>query len=203
MQLPFSRVLFAVGMPIFLFGAFMAPAWKLAGWLGGDYFATIEFPLGDPRDVAVDSRGRIYVADSVHSRVQRYSPEGEFQRGWFVPTSGVFALRTTAANEVMVATARANKLLTYTGDGDLLDGRYCMKEDRYREYAEEQDTAGPYAVRRGLFPHVVDTRTGEAVVTTHGIKRLLLFPFPALLYAAVGIAFLGASELRRRYEQAH
>jgi hypothetical protein len=199
--LPSRRVLMAVGLPLFLIGWAIMPGWKAFAWIGGSGLATMEFPINDIADVAVDSQGRIYVADSFHSRVQRYSPDGEFEHGWFVPTSGVFALRTTANDEVKVATARANKLLKYNIDGELLDGEYWLKEDYYQEYASETETSGPYAIRRGLFPHIVDTRTGETVIETPWYKCLLMFPFPSMLYAAVGLGIIGLAELKRHRER--
>jgi hypothetical protein len=199
-KLPRSRILFPVGLTFFLAGPGLVLGWKLANKLGGDALATTEFPLGDLRDVAVDPAGRIYVADEFHSRVQRYAPDGEFQLGWPVPTAGVFALRTTADGRVLVATARANKLLTYDADGRLLDGRYGLKEDRYPEFVSEAETTGPYAVRRGLRPRVVDTRTGRTVIPTPGPLWLVTGPFPAMLYSAIGVAILLLGDWRRRYE---
>jgi len=199
--LPSCRVLIAIGMPMFLFGWANVPAWKLIGWIGGSGLATTELPFGDLDDVAVDSKGRIYVADGFHSRVQRYSPDGEFERGWYVPTSGVFALRTAANDEVHVATARANKLLKYNSDGDLLSGQYRLKEDYYQEYESETETTGPYAVRGGLLPHVVDTRTGGTVITRPWHTGLIAPFFPAVLYSVIGFALVGVGELKRRRER--
>ena len=203
LKLPPSRVLIPVGKLLFLAGPGMVLSWQLLALIGGPALATTEFPLGKAGDVAVDSRGRIYVAEDFHHRVQRYSPDGEFERGWSVPTAGVFALRTTADDRVVVATARANKLLTYDRDGGLLGGLYNQKEDRYREYASETETTGPYAVRRGLLPHVVDARTDRTVVATPWYKRLIAAPFPAMLYAVIGMAIFGLGEWRRSLERAH
>lgn len=205
MKLPSARVLLAVGLPIFLFGLAIIPGWHIAGMVGVPDLATTEFPFGDLEDVAVDSRGRIYVGEGLHgARVQRYSPEGEFERGWFVPTSGAFALRTTPDGRVQVATIRGRELLTYTSDGDLLDSQHwsLQKEDRYSEFSSETDTTGPYVIRRGLMPRVIDTRTGRTVVATPWPKRLVAGPFPAMLYALVGVVLLWMSDRRQRREPA-
>src|SRR5262249_38619653 len=89
MKLPSSRVLCAIGMPMFLFGLVSGAGWPLTGAISacttGFQLATTEFPLGIWIDVAVDSQGRFYVVDSFHLPVQRYSPDAEFERGWFTP----------------------------------------------------------------------------------------------------------------------
>src|SRR5262249_1287851 len=96
MRLPASRVLYRIGKPVALFGFICTAAWPLTSLISvyttGFHLPTTEFPLGDPRDVAVDSQGRFYVVDSLHMRVQRYSPDGEFERGWLIPRK-VFAVR--------------------------------------------------------------------------------------------------------------
>src|SRR5262245_7183543 len=121
-KLPPSRVLHAIGLPIFLVGWVSGAAWPLTGLVSarttGFQLATTEFPLGDPTDVAVDSHGRFFVVDSLHLRVQRYSPDGEFQRGWLVPRK-VFALRTTADDQVIVGAEGGPR--TYSSDGELLE----------------------------------------------------------------------------------
>src|SRR5207245_479741 len=43
----------------------------VAAWFGGPQLTTTEFPLGHPVNVAVDSQGRIYVAENFYGRVQR------------------------------------------------------------------------------------------------------------------------------------
>jgi hypothetical protein len=204
MILPSGRVLHGIGVSLFLFGLAITPAWHLVAWIGGPDVATVEFPLGDVEDVAVDSQGRIYVGTGfLAHRVQRYSPGGEFECGWPVPTSGAFAMRTTPDGWVLVATARGKKLLTYSGDGELqFEATYdWRKENLLGEFASETETTGPYAVRRGLTPHVVDARTGRTVLATPWYKRLVAGPFPAMLYAAVGFALGLLGDLRRRREQ--
>ena len=113
MKLPSSRILAGIGIPLFPFGVAIAPVWE---FVGGSGLATTEFPLGHPVNAAVDSKDRIFVAENFHHRVQRYSSNGNFEMGWFVPTSGAFALRTISDDRVQIATARANKLLTYSCD---------------------------------------------------------------------------------------
>jgi hypothetical protein len=198
-KLPSGRFLLPIGMSFFLFGWAIGPAWKIIEWSGAVQWPAIHLPLCDLRDVAVDSRGRIYVLDAFHGRVQRYSPDGEFQRGWFVLRSKVYALHVTADDRVIV---RANKLLTYSSDGELLKARERQSGDRDEGLESETAKSCPYAVRRGLLPHIVDTRTGRGVVTTPWWMRLLAVPFPAFLYALIGMALMGLGSWQRWHEQA-
>lgn len=48
----------------------------------------MRFPLGDLNDVVVDGNGQIYCAILGNQRIQVYSKEGEFLRGWFARSGG-------------------------------------------------------------------------------------------------------------------
>jgi hypothetical protein len=48
----------------------------------------IRFPLGDVNDIVVDDKGQIYCAILGNQRIQVYSKEGEFLRGWFARSRG-------------------------------------------------------------------------------------------------------------------
>jgi hypothetical protein len=200
MKLPPGRVLHGVGVALALFGWGSALAWPMTGlvsaWTSGFQLATTEFALGDPRDVAVDSHGRFYVVDSFHLRVQRYSSGGEFELGWFVPRK-IFAVRTTADDRVVVGAEGGPR--TYSSDGELIEVRPDQNLVQREDFAREP--TGPYAVRRGLLPHVVDTRTGRTVIATPWPLRLIASPFPAFLYFAIGLAFLGLAGLREWCER--
>ncbi len=50
----------------------------------GETLDAIELPLGGAEGLAVDRDGRIYVGSPVYRRVQRYSPDGHFERGWYI-----------------------------------------------------------------------------------------------------------------------
>ena len=47
-----------------------------------DRFDGIELPLGDAEGLGVDAKGRIYVGSPSYGRIQRYEPDGRFDRGW-------------------------------------------------------------------------------------------------------------------------
>lgn len=201
-KLPSSRVLYAIGVPVALFGWVIGAGWPVTSLISarttGFQLATTEFPLGDPSDVAVDSLGRFYVVDSMHHRVQRYSPDGEFERGWLVPRK-VFTVRTTDDDRVIVGAEGGPR--TYSSDGELLEVLSDESELQRLGLVRGKETTAPYALRGRLLPRVVDTRTGRTVVVTPWPRRVLASPFPAWLYFLIGVAFVGLGDLRRWRER--
>jgi hypothetical protein len=151
----------------------------------------VEFPLTEPRNVAVDSQGRIYVTLVWFGRIQRYSPDGKFERGWDVPVMGFFTIRTTPEDHVLVASGRKNTLLTFSADGELLKREENLPEDLTNAFRKETETTGPYAVdNRRWNPRIVDTRTGQTAVETPWPLRPFVLPYPAFAYAWIGFVLL-------------
>src|SRR5262249_37963568 len=212
MKLPSSRVLGAIGMPIFLLGLVSGAGWPLTGVISacttGFQLETTLFPLGIWIDVDVDSQGRFSVVDSFHRRVQRYSPDGEFERGWFSPSTWgkfkVFAVRIADDDRVIVVDEDELRTFTYTytTDGELLEGNLDVDELRRQGLVREKAPTAPYEIRGGLIPRIVDTRTGEAVIATPLPLRVIGSPFPAFVYFLVGVAFIGLADLKQRRERA-
>jgi hypothetical protein len=211
MKLPSSRVLGAIGMPIFLLGLVSGAGWPLTGAISacttGFQLATTEFPLGIWIDVAVDSQGRFYVVDSFHLRIQRYSPDGEFERGWFSPRTWgklkVFAVRIAGDDRVIVVDEGEPRTFTYTytTDGEPLELKLDVDELRRQGLVGGKASTAPYAIRGGLIPRIVDTRTGRTVIATPWPLRLIGSPFPALVYFLIGVAFIGLADLQGRRER--
>lgn len=205
MKLPSSRVLYAIGMPVSLFGFVSCAGWLLTGVVSQcttrSQLATTEFPLGIPSDVAVDSQGRIYVVDELLGRVQRYSPDGEFERGWFGPRTDkklkVFLVRIGDDDRVIVGDRLHT--YTYTSDGSLLEVKSAEDELRRQVLRGKAPTA-PYAIH-GIIPHIVDTRTGRTVIALPWQLRLIAFPFPAGVYFLIGVTFIVLGDLQRRRER--
>jgi hypothetical protein len=92
--------------------------------LGGLWFVspTVEWPVGVPDDVTIDSQGRRVVTLTACGRIQIYAGDGTFVRGWFVDASGgTFTARITEADGIEVRTARGRKRLLYSPTGELLE----------------------------------------------------------------------------------
>jgi len=92
--------------------------------LGGLWFVgpTVEWPVGVPDNVTLDSHGRRVVTLTACGRLQIYTSDGTFLRGWFVDASGgTFMARITEADEIEVRTARGRKRLLYSPAGELLE----------------------------------------------------------------------------------
>jgi streptogramin lyase len=69
--------------------------------------------------IAVDRAGRIYVGDRRNSRVQVFTPEGEFVEEWpgVIDPVGIFVDESDA---VWVVSAALNRLIKYNTQGQLL-----------------------------------------------------------------------------------
>jgi len=192
-----TQLLLGVGLALFLFGTAIVYGWNFTAWIGGSRLGTTEFPLGNPHDVAVDSHGRIYLAEGFSHRIQRYSPKGQFELGWFVPTAGLFGLRTAPDDRVQVATERSNKLLVYSSDGQLLSSERYRKEYEARDFISETETTGGYTIRNGILPRVIEMHSGRTVISTSWPKRLIAYPFPAVAYNVLGLSLIVLSNWRR------
>jgi hypothetical protein len=170
----------------------MASVWPhaMADW---------RLPLGELQDVVVDSEGRIY-CDSAYSRVQVYSPAGEFLRGWFVEAYGG-PFRLYIDNGYLdVVTYRGNEHYTYTPDGELVSHeRLTVKEQDDLTKKKSGVSTGPggtrYRCHRSvLWPYVTKTTTNgqtERVVTDPWPLRLISGPLPAFIYALTGLPMTG------------
>jgi hypothetical protein len=61
--------------------------------------------------------GRVFVANVYSGRVQRYGPDG-FEQGFFVDwRGGVFDIGVSPPGQVLICSARAHALITYSQDG--------------------------------------------------------------------------------------
>jgi len=79
----------------------------------------------DPRSIAIDNNGYIYVGDWETGRVQRFDPNGKYLSYWTVPAStgnGPDCLTADRAGNVYAC--ENNALLKYNGASGELLGRY-------------------------------------------------------------------------------
>ncbi len=106
----------------------------------------VQFPLSRIGGITVDSDSNIYLALSHYSRIQKYNSKGEFIRGWFVNTSGVFGI--WAHNSYIHAIlARTHKHAVFDLDGsaiEYIDVTDINEELSLWEKAEKNVGKDPY-----------------------------------------------------------
>lgn len=102
----------------FIVQQFTADGDFIRGW-GIDGFGDGEFR--SPRDIAVDAAGRVYVADTGNSRVQRFSADGEF-----IDAFGqehilhAWSIAVGPDGDVYVGSYGHNRIHRFNGDGEFL-----------------------------------------------------------------------------------
>jgi sugar lactone lactonase YvrE len=96
----------------------------------GNYIASIDGTVGkmfaDPSQVAEDSTGAIYIADSNNHRIVKFSPDGTFE--WEVGSLGTAAgqfkhvggIAVTPSQQVLVSDVLNNRICVYSTNGDFI-----------------------------------------------------------------------------------
>ena len=97
------------------------------GFCDGHFNALGPGQFHHPRAIACDAQGRLFVVDMT-ARIQRFSPEGEFETAWEMPAKRAgkpTGLTVDSAGRVLVADTHYNRVMIYDADGNLLpDGIY-------------------------------------------------------------------------------
>lgn len=173
------------------------------GWFGGAFAPTLfdngkpdsmEFPLGVPEGIAVDSSGRIYCGLQFYNRIQQYDDHGKFITGWFIDSvGGAFRIRLNENDELEVATARNDMLYQFDQRGNLVK-RYKI-EDIFYDFGSENENSYHtsngtlYRITRSLFSTSIDKQasSGEQkkVVTMSFRKWMLKAPSPAIYFLTI------------------
>lgn len=126
----------------------------------------------NPTGVAVDSKGRVYVADSGNQRIQKLSASGKFIQAW----GGVdepYGIAIDAADTIFVTDSSRNRVVKFDAGGKLL-----------ASFGEEHlDTPRGLAVRNG-FVYVADS----------GHDRVAKFDAGGTFIGAVGCSGTGIGE---------
>ena len=159
------------------------------------------FPLGGLETIAVDSHGNLYCGINFYSRIQVYSSEGEFIRGWFLDAGGgVFRIKIDDEDRLHAGTARGDYYYIFSTEGELLSAREMSPKEEERifgktYYSPVSDRNGNiYGIKKSLLlPGVIktDARGQEStVVSDPFILWFIKGPFPAWLWLA-GAILLG------------
>jgi hypothetical protein len=104
------------------------------------------FPLSCIRGIAIDRDSNIYLAISSYGRIQKYNSRGEFVKGWFVKTSGVFDIWVNN-DYIHAILARTHKHMVFDLDGKIIEDINITdkKEERSLwEKAERSVDKDPY-----------------------------------------------------------
>ena len=89
--------------------------------------------FNEPRDIAVDKEGNVYVADTGNRRIQKFNSQGEFLLAWgggeesFVEP---LAVVVTSQGQVLVLDSEPGWIYRFTADGESL-GRFGGPEGRF------------------------------------------------------------------------
>ena len=91
---------------------------KFVQWWGGKGTGPGQFDV--PHSIAVDSKGRIYVADRSNNRIQIFDPAGRFLTQWtnfgtpwglFIKGDRIYVVDGTANNCLLIASIKDGKIL--------------------------------------------------------------------------------------------
>lgn len=155
---------------------------------------TLELPWSGPETIAGDGQ-RIFIGLTAYSRVQAYSAEGHFLGGWGVQSGGgLFEAYCDAEGNLHVVTARGNRHLVYSAEGDLQEQREANRQEFERLSRKDDVTVTPNGtrcrlIRSGLGARVVCEGNG-VVASSPWYLWPLSIPFPGLAFGVLGVAFL-------------
>jgi len=165
---------------------------KVSSWL--------RFPLGDPASLAVDSEGNLYCGLIPYCRIQVYSPEGKFIRGWFVDNGGRrFQIKIDEEDKLHVHTVSGNRYFIFSKEGKLRHKEIPWSGERsslgsFSQNDYKGNDGNIYKIRSQVFflSKVVktDANGNESVVLSDPFFLCLVnAPFPVLFWGFLG-AFL-------------
>jgi len=78
----------------------------------------------NPHGIAIDRNSNIYVADTINSRIQKFSSDGQFITMWKATDDGLFnvpqGIAVDTSGNVYVADAGTNYIYKFSPDGDFI-----------------------------------------------------------------------------------
>lgn len=163
----------------------------LCRWVPGN----VALPLSTVESIAVDSKGRIYCALAAHGRIQQYSANGRYLRGWWIDTSGGFFKLKVDSDRLVVQTARTGLRYVFDGNGKLLSQkRLNASLDDFRDGPHVDSAGNRYSVANpDLFPRITKKSRSDhsqVLVSIPIYLWPLSGPLPGWLSVAIGIMLL-------------
>jgi len=159
-----------------------------------------QFPLANPNGITIDNEGRIYLAIRAYGRIQVYSSEGDFIKGWFVDTyGGDFNIWIEDDHLLHVCTRMTDRHDVFDSSGQLIKSIEITSYDEEKRLFEkagglkEQDALGnTYTVKSSQWsPQVTKTTpTGHQEVLVKGryYFALIRSPVSAWFVFIMGLA---------------
>ena len=182
------------------------------GFLGGGWVTgagsryplqSVEFPLGDVQDIAVDREGNILVALGFYGRIQLYDSEGRFKRGWPADAGG--GSFTVAFRNADVVASYANRrrstfLFDLTGKRLAETSEPSPPDHRGAPSIRTPDGSTLRLRNRLLWPAVVREKDGvtSTVVAGPWYLRPVTGPVPACFLVLAGILLIKRPPARMR-----
>ncbi len=165
--------------------------------------STVEWPLREVLAIDVDSQGRIYCVNRVYGRLQIFDANGQFIRGWSLPTI-TFNIEPT--NNLIHAVTWNDKNIEYDLNGNII--RQWDEKGSYANFPTRGDFGckdiygNRYRRDSAYLPTTIVKITPSgiktAVVTEPLYLWLLGFPLPAGIYWLIAIVIF---ETRRRMKK--
>jgi len=163
----------------------------------------IQFPLGDPKGIAIDSKGTIYLAIQDYDRIQAYNTKGVFIKGWFLKTGGgYFDIWIEDDNLLHAVTVRPNKHNIFNLNGKLLKQTSIPSFNEYKlllkqagGLREQGKDGNDYLIRNVVWYSrvlkIIPDNSNSILIKDPYYLWMARAPIPALLYLAIGIAMCG------------
>jgi hypothetical protein len=181
------------------FGGTLAAA-GLIGFIAGGVVAfagdslplrSIEFPLGDVQDMAVDPSGNVVLALGFYGRIQVYDAQGRFQRGWSAEArGGSFTVAVDDSGLISSYASRRGSTLVFNPDGRVITTADSGSQRGHGETAIATADGSVLTLRhRFLWPTLVREKNGVVSVLVTGPWYLRPFtgPVPTWLLMMVGV----------------
>ncbi len=158
----------------------------------------VRFPMGYITSIDIDSKGQVYCADRSHCRLQIFSDDGEFLRGWFVPIScGGIYISIINNNSLSVDDIDDKKSHIYDSSGHLLAvkrDQVYPKVDPSNKLRVSDDSGNIYKVTKTLYSWQISkiSKNEESILISDPfVLSIFAMPFPAFGLVLFSIILIG------------